>query len=276
VNFDGVNPNNDGQAVMIGTTASTANLLLTATNKGRINLSTVNAFAGSGDTPVPAKVALSAGGVLGTSGTQQTFSTLTVTNGGTIDLGTSASVVKFNDSHSQAWTGILRISNWSGTAAGNGTDQLLVGNSTFSGLTSAQLAEIHFTGLPTGAKFVANGTSGEVVPASTTPLLIGDVNGDGHVNATDLTSMLTALTNLNAYQAAHPSLDSASLTDINDLNGDGTFNNLDLQGLITYLKGGHGSLAAVPEPAAWLLLALAAPAMALAARRRRSAMRSTI
>jgi hypothetical protein len=46
--------------------------------------------------------------------------------------------------------------------------------------------------------------------------------------------------------------------------------------LISYLKAGHGSLAAVPEPAAGLLLALAAPAMALAARRRRGAKRSTI
>ncbi len=271
VNFNGVNPNSDGQAVMIGTTASTANLLLTASNKGRINLLKDNAFAGGGNTPVPARVALGAGGVLGSSGTQQTFNTLTVTNGGTIDFGSTASIVKFNDSHSQAWTGILRIGGWSGNVAGNGTDQLLVGNSTFSGLTSAQLAEIHFTGLPTGAKFVANGTSGEIVPASTTPLLIGDVNGDGHVNSTDITAMLTALTDVNAYQAAHPSVDIASLTDINDLNGDGAFNNLDLQGLITYLKGGHGSLASVPEPASCVLFGLGLPALAVAARRRHRA-----
>ena len=269
VNFNGVNPNSDGQAIMIGTTASTANMMLTATSQGRINLSTDNAFAGGGTTPVPARVALSAGGILGTNGTHQTFTTLTVTSGGTIDLGSGASIVQFNDSHSQAWSGILRISNWSGNVAGNGTDQLLIGGSNLTGLTSAQLAEIHFTGLPTGAKFVANGTSGEVVPVSTTPLLIGDVNGDSHVNSTDITAMLTALTNLNAYQAAHPSLDIASLTDINDLNGDGAFNNLDIQGLITYLKGGHGSLAAVPEPASCVLFGLGLPAFAVALRRRR-------
>jgi hypothetical protein len=143
-----------------------------------------------------------------------------------------------------------------------------VGTSGLAGLTSAQLAEIHFTGLPTGAKLVANGANGEVVPLSTTPLLIGDLNGDSHVNATDITTMLTALTDLNAYKTAHPTLDSASLTDIADLNSDGAFNNLDLQGLITYLKTGHGSLSAVPEPGTYVLLAAALPAMVTVARRR--------
>jgi hypothetical protein len=268
VNFNGVNPNNDGAAVTIGTSNYTATMQLAAKNNGRINLSTDNAFAGSGATPAPAKVSLSTGGVLGAGGTHQTFNTLSLTGGGTIDLGTSASIVQFNDSHSQPWSGILRISNWSGSATGNGTDQLLVGTSSLAGLTSAQLAEIHFTGLPTGAKLVANGANGEVVPLSTTPLLIGDLNGDSHVNATDITTMLTALTDLNAYKTAHPTLDSASLTDIADLNSDGAFNNLDLQGLITYLKTGHGSLSAVPEPGTYVLLAAALPAMVTVARRR--------
>jgi hypothetical protein len=63
-------------------------------------------------------------------------------------------------------------------------------------------------------------------------------------------------------------LDSATLTDIADLNADGVFNNLDLQGLITYLKTGHGSLSAVPEPATYVLLVVALPAMVTVARRR--------
>jgi Dockerin type I domain len=143
---------------------------------------------------------------------------------------------------------------------------LLVGTSALTGLTSAQLAEIHFTGLPTGAKLVANGANGEVVPLSTTPLLIGDLNGDSHVNATDITTMLTALTDLNAYKTAHPTLDSSSLTDVADLNTDGVFNNLDLQGLITYLKTGHGGLSAVPEPATYVLLVVSLPVMVAVAR----------
>jgi autotransporter-associated beta strand protein len=268
VNLNGVNPNNDGQTVTIGTTNYTATMQLTAKNNGRINLSMDNAFAGSGATPVPAKLTLSAGGALGTSGTHQTFNTLSLSGGGTIDLGSGASIVQFNDSHSQTWSGILRISNWSGSPTGSGTDQLLVGTSALTGLTSAQLAEIHFTGLPTGAKFVANGANGEVVPLSTTPLLIGDLNGDGHVNNTDITTMLTALVDLNAFKAAHPTLDSATLTDLGDLNADGAFNNLDLQGLATYIKTGHGSLSAVPEPATYVLLAMALPAMVTVVRRR--------
>src|SRR4029079_17336812 len=96
VNFNGVNPNNDGAAVTIGTSNYTATMQLAAKNHGRINLSTDNAFAGSGATPAPAKVSLSTGGVLGAGGTHQTFNTLSLTGGGTIDLGTRASIVHFN------------------------------------------------------------------------------------------------------------------------------------------------------------------------------------
>jgi hypothetical protein len=63
-------------------------------------------------------------------------------------------------------------------------------------------------------------------------------------------------------------LDSATLTDIADVNTDGAFNNLDLQGLIAYLKGGHGSLSAVPEPATCILLAIGFPALVALSRRR--------
>src|SRR4029079_8438101 len=104
VNFNGVNPNNDGAAVTIGTSNYTATMQLAAKNNGRINLSMDNAFAGSGATPAPAKVTLSAGGILGTSGTHQTFNTLTLTGGGTIDLGSGSSIVQFNDSHAQTWS----------------------------------------------------------------------------------------------------------------------------------------------------------------------------
>jgi hypothetical protein len=50
---------------------------------------------------------------------------------------------------------------------------------------------------------------------------------------------------------------------------DQKFNNADLQGLITYLQTGHGSAAAVPEPASFVLIALGAACLIGVGTRRR-------
>ena len=55
------------------------------------------------------------------------------------------------------------MTNWSGNITGRGTDQLLIGDSTKTGLTAAQLSKIHFQGFHTGAALV-HGGNGEVVP----------------------------------------------------------------------------------------------------------------
>ena len=130
-----------------------------------------------------------------------------------------------------------------------------MGDSSKTGLTAAQLSHIHFSGFHTGAAFVVNGASGELVPANATPLLRGDLNQDTHVNAADVTAMLTALTDINAYKAAHPTLDTFEASDILDVDQDGIVSNADLQGLLTTLKSGGGSVAAVPEPPGIVLLA---------------------
>jgi hypothetical protein len=120
----------------------------------------------------------------------------------------------------------------------------------------AQLSKIHFQGFHTGAALVVNGGNGEVVPANATPLLRGDINQDAHVNNTDVAALLVALTDINAYKAAHPSLDTFEAGDILDVDQNGAVTNADLQGLLSYLKAGNGSVAAVPEPATFALLAL--------------------
>lgn len=92
---------------------------------------------------------------------------LTLQSTSTIDMGSSASIIAFADSHLLSWTGTLNIYDWTGTAqTGGGTDELFFGTGS-TGLTASQLLDIHFysgsgTGAyAAGAMILANG---EVVP----------------------------------------------------------------------------------------------------------------
>jgi hypothetical protein len=85
--------------------------------------------------------------------------------------------------------------------------------------------------------------------------LLGDVNRDGHVNAADISALVTALSDLKSYEG---SLTDAQFAEVADLTKDGTVTNADLQGLFDYLaNGGTGTLAAVPEPGSLKLAAIA-------------------
>ncbi len=107
-----------------------------------------------------------------------------------------------------------------------------------------------------------NSGNGSVVPATfgggtLTVVAPGDFNRDGHVTSADILAMETALADLNAYKTTN-NLDNAGLVAIGDLSGDHAVTNADLQSLLTLLKSGGGSVAAVPEPAAWKLAVLSA------------------
>jgi thermolabile hemolysin len=92
-------------------------------------------------------------------------------------------------------------------------------------------------------------------------MLPGDFNRDGHINAADITPMEQALTNLDAYQAAHTGLTGADLLSIEDINGDKKFTNADLQSLLTNLKSGSGTTDPVSEPASSTLLLFSLPGL---------------
>ena len=159
-----------------GTIYSSSAILVTA---GKLRL------VGSGDhisdgIPVtlgggslPAGIALS-------GDVSETVGTLVVTGGipATIDFGTGAdaaianSVLTFANSSAVSWGNSLKVTNWSGSLSGGGTNQLLVGSDN-TGLTSGQLANISFV-QPNGASgsyAAVQLSTGEVVPQG--PLVFG-------------------------------------------------------------------------------------------------------
>jgi endonuclease I len=86
--------------------------------------------------------------------------------------------------------------------------------------------------------------------------LRGDFNIDGQLTAADIPAMLSALTNLDAYETAK-SLTPTTLLAIGDFTGDGTVSNYDVQPLMALIQAnGSGSLAAVPEPTSLLIAAI--------------------
>jgi fibronectin-binding autotransporter adhesin len=195
------------------------------------------------------------------NGHNQTLAGLTMLGGNsTIDLGMGPNTLTIGDSHANNWDAgaLLRISNWNGNLAGNGPDKVFVGDSGLGGLSTSQLAQVHFTGYLTGSQLVANGANGELVPQFATQLRRGDVNLDGTVTVADISAMMNAFSNLSAYQSAmqvlYPTFDNAAMADLLDTSGDGNITNIDIQGLINELaSAGGGTLATVPEPSSFLL-----------------------
>jgi hypothetical protein len=94
----------------------------------------------------------------------------------------------------------------------------------------------------------------------------GDFNLDGHVNAADIPIMQSALANPAAWEATYKVTD-ATFQSMANVNGSGVINNGQLQALLNLVKGGGGSLNAVPEPSSLILFGLAGLGLAAAKKR---------
>ena len=113
------------------------------------------------------------GGMFQTAGFSEQLGTLKLTANSAIDLGASASVLKFAASSGVAWTGgtILTVTNWSGSIIGGGAEQVVFGSSS-SGLSASQVSQVRFAnppGFPAGSYAAAMLASGEVVPLTSAP-----------------------------------------------------------------------------------------------------------
>ena len=113
------------------------------------------------------------GGTFQTAGSSEQLGTLKLSANSQIDLGASASVLRFAASSGVAWTGstILTVTNWNGSLSGGGSEQLIFGSSS-SALTAGQVSQIRFAnppGFPAGTYSATIMSSGEVVPLTSPP-----------------------------------------------------------------------------------------------------------
>jgi hypothetical protein len=102
------------------------------------------------------------------------------------------------------------------------------------------------------------------------PTQKGDLNLDRSKSVTDIAALMTALSDLQKYQAAHNLTDDQTLA-LGDLDSDHKVTNLDLQVLANLLanSGGGGTLTSVPEPAGGSLAAIGATVILINWRPRR-------
>ena len=143
---------------------------------------------------------------------------------------------------------------WSTTEDGTGTGFIAANARTFD----AGATWNYFPIAPDRARVVAS-----VMPSQMTP---GDFNFDGRIDATDLSAMTIALSDLNAYMQKS-SVTASQLLTIADLDGNQVVTNSDYQMLLNKLKSGGGSTSAVPEPTTVFLLAVGFLILAISNRR---------
>lgn len=132
---------------------------VTTISEGILRLGATNVISNSSN------IVLS-GGTFSTgaaSGFTETIGTLGLTANSTIELGTDSHDLNFAASNGVGWTGgrTLTITGWTTTDGSTGTSGKIFVGSNNSGLTTAQLAQITFSGFEPGAIIL---NTGEVVP----------------------------------------------------------------------------------------------------------------
>ncbi|MHA3771838.1 beta strand repeat-containing protein [Verrucomicrobiota bacterium sgz303538] len=116
------------------------------------------------------------GGTFNTGGFNETLGALNLTADSTIDFGNKTSLLTFGVGSSLASGKTLTITNWSGSTAGGGVDQLI-----FQDDMSAWLSQFHFNGFTGAAQIDHTATGGGyeivAVPEPSSMLLLGAAVG---------------------------------------------------------------------------------------------------
>ncbi|WP_298152512.1 YDG domain-containing protein [Flavobacterium sp.] len=135
----------------------------TTLSGGKLDLGIASALASSSNVTLD-------GGTLGTAtGFNQSVGTLNLNSTGTIALGAASHTINFTASNAVTWNGTaLTVTGWTGTAGASGTAGKIFVGSSATGLTSAQLAKISFTGYTGHAAILS---TGEIVPENLVPTI---------------------------------------------------------------------------------------------------------
>ncbi|HVP12185.1 MAG TPA: dockerin type I domain-containing protein, partial [Phycisphaerae bacterium] len=130
-----------------------------------------------------------------------------------------------------------------------GQFQVITHNFTFSGASAADPNDIKIVAF---AEHDPLSSSKEIYQAATmswpfVPLqILGDMNGDGVVDANDIPLFSLALVNWSAYHALYPDV---NMLEAGDMNGDGLFNGEDADPLVPIVINDHTPPS--PNPMTW-------------------------
>jgi hypothetical protein len=159
---------------------------------------------------------------LNTDGNSQTLGTLSLTDNTTINLNSASHTITFSDSQAATWISgkTLTITGWTGALGSSGTGGKIFFGSNASGLTTAQLSQITFTGYSS----VGLLSTGELVPLTTLPINLTSFTGKNENSSVRLSWSTSSEQNNDRFEVLRAGEDQ-NFKKIGSVQGNGNANN---------------------------------------------------